>query len=959
MLSVPDINRMRRRQREKSERNFSSLFGLGCALFISLLIVVSSITFALIYTDLTRNLPSLESLPALLDPPDGLLLQPTTLYDRTGEYVILKLENPAVIERLFLNLDESQTNFIPKHLVSATIATVEPGFWQNIGFSLNALDPGNQPTIAQRLASDLLFWNEQPGLRRNLRERLLAAQITTQFGQEKVLIWYLNNENYGRLTYGADAAARVYFGKPAAELSLVEAAVLAAVSEAPSLNPIDAPEAARERGNEVIHTMLAQGLITAEQAEAALETKLKFQPPTDPPSNLAPAFVNLVMEQLGEKFDINRLERGGLRVITTLDYDLQTQTACASKIQLARLEDSSGQVQTNQGEECQAARLLPSLLYNPEFSPQNLGANVVVLNPNSGEILAMVGETSAGMDPAHTPGHTPGSLLTPIIYLAGFTQGLGPASLVWDIPSILSEAQPPDEQYMGPIRLRVALANDYLMPIQQVLTQVGSEKVWRLARQLGLITAELPQGNDANAILEEGTATLLELSRAFGVFATQGILAGADLESTDDLNNNNLPKHAVTVLGMVDFHGKSWYEGNSTQLQAVISPQLAHLITNVLSDETARWPSMGHPNPLEIGRPAAAKMGRTTEMQDAWTIGYTPKLVVGVWIGHNKEQSTGQVPPKAAAALWHAIMQYASRDFSPEGWPIPAGINNISVCDPSGLLPSADCPNVVDEVFLAGYEPTQSDTLYQRLQINRETGQLATVFTPPEFIEERVYLMVPPEAIEWARQAGLPTPPDSYDVIISDLSTTPNAEISSPGMFAYVRGKVPVTGTAIGEDFYFFRLQVGPGLNPRKWLQIGDDISTPVRNEELGIWDASNLSGLYAIQLLVVDKEQHVETSTIQVTVDNQPPEVEIIYPSEGQEFVDQEDRITIQVNIIENLAIDSVDFYIDNNPIHTLRQPPFSIPWQTKPGKHTLRVVAIDQAGNEGKVIVEFIVKE
>jgi hypothetical protein len=288
-------------------------------------------------------------------------------------------------------------------------------------------------------------------------------------------------------------------------------------------------------------------------------------------------------------------------------------------------------------------------------------------------------------------------------------------------------------------------------------------------------------------------------------------------------------------------------------------------------------------------------------------------------------------------------MQYASQDSSPEGWPVPAGINIISVCDPSGLIPSADCPNVVDEVFMAGNEPTQTDTLYQRLQINRETGQLATVHTQSELIEERVYLIVPPEAIEWARHAGLPIPPDSYDVITNDLSTTPNAEISSPEMFAYVRDTVPVTGTAIGDEFNFYRLQVGPGLNPRKWLQIGDEISTPVT----------------AIQLLVVDKEQHVETRTIQVTVDNQPPEVEIIYPSESLEFIDQEDSITIQVNIIENIAIDSVDFYINNKAIHTLRQPPFSIPWQAKPGKHTLRVVAIDRAGNEGRTTIEFTVKE
>lgn len=382
-------------------------------------------------------------------------------------------------------------------------------------------------------------------------------------------------------------------------------------------------------------------------------------------------------------------------------------------------------------------------------------------------------------------------------------------------------------------------------------------------------------------------------------------------------------------------------------------------MTDVLSDETARWQSMGHPNPLEIGRPVAAKMGSTKTEQDAWTIGYTPELVTGIWIGHKNPQSSGQVPPKAAAALWHAIMQNTVQDFPSEGWKQVAGINTLSVCDPSGLLPTKDCPKVVNELFLTGYEPTHMDTLYKRLQINRETGLLATVFTPPELIEERVYLVVPPEASEWARQAGLPTPPESYDIINNDNNISPNAEISSPGMFEYIRGIVPVIGTATGDDFNFFRLQVGEGLNPRDWLQIGDDVSEQVSNEELGVWDASKLSGLFALQLLVIDKDQHVETSTIQVTVDNKPPEVEIIYPSEGQEINNSTESITIQVNVTDNLAVDTVDFYLDNQPIHSLRQPPYSIPWQTRPGNHTLKVVVIDRAGNENNAEVVFRVTE
>lgn len=957
MLSVADINRIRRRQRDRDEHNLSRLIGLGIALLLSLIIAITSISTALIYIDLSRDLPSPELIPALLEPPHGDLLQPTTFFDRTGEHVIFKLENPAIEERLFLDLDQTKSNYIPENLVSATIAVVEPNYWQEQGYSLNTLDWDPQDSITQRLVSDLLLWDEEASLRRDLRQRLLAVQTKSQFGPEKVLTWYLNNANYGRLTYGAESAAQVYYGKPASELNLAEAAVLAAVAEAPVLNPIDAPQAARERGDEVIYTMLAQGLITAGQAQAALESEVVFQPPLAAPSNLAPAFVNLIMGRLGEQFDITRIERGGLRIITTLDHDIQTQSACASKTLLARLEDTSGQAGSMQGEDCQAARLLPSIFYNPDSPIRDLGANVVVLDPTSGEILAMVGEFSAGLNPAQAPGHNTGSLISPIIYLSGFTQGLGPASLLWDIPPDSQADQLSDRQFMGPVRLRIALANDYLMPIQEVLAQVGTDKVLRLARQLGLMTAEIPQVSEAMVLLESSKATLLEISRAYGVFASQGILAGAETGLTNNSNNNH-HNPSVTILEIADTHGRSWYEGDVTQFQPVISPQLAYLLTDTLSDQTARWPSMGHPNPLEIGRPAAAKMGTTMELRDAWTVGYIPELVVGVWIGHKDSNSSGRVPPDAAAALWHAIMQYASQETPAEGWQDVAGISKLTVCDPSGLLPSKDCPKLVNEVFLAGYEPTQIDTLYKRLQINRETGILATVFTSPELIEERVYLVVPPKASEWARQAGLPTPPDSYDVISSDINSSPNAEISSPGMFDYIRGKVEVTGTATSDEFVFYRIQVGEGLNPRNWLQVGEQVTNPVENDKLAVWDTSNLSGLYAIQLMVVDKEQHVEISTIQVTVDNQPPEVEIIHPSNSLELVDQE-TITIQTTIKDDLAVASVEFYIDNILIQTLYQPPFSIPWKTVQGEHILRVVVKDRAGNENKARVDFIVKE
>ncbi len=198
-------------------------------------------------------------------------------------------------------------------------------------------------------------------MQRSFRERLLALQLTARYGKPQVLTWYLNSANYGRLAFGAEAAARVYFGKPASELTLAESAILAATAEAPALNPLDAPGVARVRGQQVLDNMWAQGWISEEQWKQASQSEISFQPAQAAGSNLAPAFTRLALDQAAEKFDLARLERGGFRVITTLDYDLQIQAACAAEAQIARLKNQPEPVETANGEPCQASLLLPTL----------------------------------------------------------------------------------------------------------------------------------------------------------------------------------------------------------------------------------------------------------------------------------------------------------------------------------------------------------------------------------------------------------------------------------------------------------------------------------------------------------------------------------------------------------------------------------------------------------------------
>ncbi len=943
MPSPAQIKRFRQRRRERASRWPGTRLGLGCGVLLSLAALLISSLFTLAYILLIRDLPSLDTVPSLLDPPNGILLQPTRLYDRTNTQVLLTLENPAATNRQYLSLDSQQDNYLPATVISATLVVADPGFWSHPGYSLQGVFSGEQSTLAQRLASDLLLNEEPPGFQRAVRERLLASQLTKQFGREKILIWFLNSANYGRLAYGIDAAARVYFDKPAAELTLAEAALLAATLQTPALNPLDAPKVASQQSQAVLQSMVEGGWISNVQANQARKSTPVIAMHGDIPDNPASTFLSLALEDLEHIIDRSELERGGFRIVTSLEYDLQLQAACVMQIQFARL---AGEPEPAGAETCIAARLLAGASPAQGAPSSDLAGNLIVLDHRTGQILALVGEPTPGLDPARYPGHPAGSLWTPFIYLTGFTRGLTPASLLWDLPVATQVSYNPDGTFHGPLRLRTALANDDIAPAVAVIDQVGAANVWRMARQLGLEGAIFPEHQTPSALLDEGETTLLEISRAYGVWANQGLLAGSQVAGSQ-------APQAITILRVEDARGRVWLDDPPSQIRPVISPQLAYLLVHILSDENARWQSFGHPNPLEIGRPFAAKVGRTVGQKDAWAIGSTPDLTFGVWLGSSQSGGQAHVSSRDSAVLLHAISQYASQEYPPADWSMPVGISVQPVCDPSGMLATPECPTVVNEIFLTGSEPTQFDTLYRRLQINRESGFLATVFTPPEQIEERVYMLLPPEAQNWARQAGLPTPPESFDVILSSLQATTNARIASPELFAYVRGQVEISGDAGGPGFELYRLQVGQGLNPQRWIQIGADGRSPVVDGKLGIWETSGLSGLYAIQLTVIYQDQRVQTDVIQVTVDNQPPEVRIISPVAGEKYTSQE--ILFQTEVSDDLALNSVEFLVDREVISTLSQPPFALTWTGRPGMHTLKVKATDQAGNMTEVEVLF----
>ena len=990
MPSTTTIIRQRQTRRERARQGTHRALRLaasaGLSFAAALVLVLIAVVGALagVYAYFTRDLPSAEALQAAFSLENGEFFQTTRIYDRTGQRLIYEVIDPRGGDRQYIGY-----NALPAHVVSATVAIEDKTFFTNPGYDLlgiaRALISNLQgqsiqggSSITQQLVKNTLIPIEQRAERsytRKVREILLAAEITRRYSKEQILEWYLNTNFYGNLAYGVDASALVYFGKHADQLTLAEAALLAAIPNAPGLNPIDAPDEAKQRQAVVLDVMAREGFVTLEQAKAAQQEQLTIQPPVKRFNILAPHFSVYVRQQLVKMFGEDLVYRGGLQVITTLDLDLQEQAECVARTQVQRLSgaDPNWMAPTESGGECLAAAYLPPLRESEAGQDHHVtNASLVALRPQTGEILLMVGSVDywnrdiAGNFNVAVDGlRQPGSSFKPYTYITAFSKGYSPATMLLDTRSAAQFSLPDgatyapenyDRQFHGPVSMRVALARSYNIPAVQTINLVGVDNVIRLAHRLGINSLELGQYGPA-LTLGGGEVTLLDHAYAYGVLANMGVMAGQPVPP-EDQRPGYRALDPVSILRVEDRDGQILYQFDAPQTQPILSPDLAYLINDVLSDNEARLAAFGRGNPLELeDRPAAAKTGTTNDFRDNWTMGYTPQLALGVWVGNSDNSPMKAVSGLTGAApIWRAIMIYATRSSAPEGWSAPPGIATVKICDPSGLLPTPTCQRARDEIFISGNEPTTPDNLWQTVAVNKETGKRATVCTPPELVEQRVYQILPPEAADWAREAGLPQPPAEYDPIGVTCLPAGNAAILSPQPFAYLHGTVEISGTAKGDNFAFFRVQYGPGLYPQTWTQIEGDRGEQIENGVLQVWNTAGLDGLYSLQLVVVKNDPdggpfQFETSTIQVTVDNQPPTVSLLTPTNNQAFeAGQDESVIIQPQVQDNLSLTRVAFFVDGASTESATVPPYSTRWKissAERGQHTIWVRAYDAAGN------------
>ena len=482
------------------------------------------------YSLITNGLPAIGSLESQLDTEKGVFSHPTRLMDRSGSEIIAELSMPGVTRR-YRSITLTDNEHVSEDLINAVIASTEPDFWNSPGFSLRTLNPNEHPTIAQRLVYNLLLSNEKPDYKRAIREKLLASQAIAVYGRQKVLEWYLNSAEFGNYAYGVDAAAQTYLGKASTHLSLPESAMLAGVSLAPAINPWDSSAGAKVLQQEVLKQMVVQRMVTTELFKTAIQVPLGISPKKDDPSDKWSVFTHETIKQIESELGKNTVERGGLLVQTTLDLDLQRQIECV----LTESDNSLSQVQDSQitsPEGCPAGRLLPVLPPMTPLPVDSLRSAAIILDPKNGQVLAY-SETDQVPNNSHFSLNLPiGSLITPFIYLNGFAQGLSPATMVWDIQDGNDQVNVESSLVShGPVRIRTALSNDYLIPIRKILVQTGLSSFTRIIQSFGFdgsreITQEVPY--------PEVSSSMVDLAGAYGILANMGVKAGENSIKTEN-----------------------------------------------------------------------------------------------------------------------------------------------------------------------------------------------------------------------------------------------------------------------------------------------------------------------------------------------------------------------------------------------------------------------------------------
>jgi 1A family penicillin-binding protein len=565
----------------------------------------------------------------------------------------------------------------------ALISSEDKNFYKESGFSIRGIlgaavndvksggIAGGGSTISQQLVKNSLLTQNQTFLRK-YQELVLSVELSQKYSKNEILEMYLNSVYFGEGAFGIQDAAKTYFNTTAQNLTLAQASMLIGVVPAPSAySPISGSATlAKQRQTYVLRRMQEDGVITKDQQQAALGEQLAYSAQTEQDELKAPHFALMVKDALVKKYGEEKVARSGDKVTTTLDLDTQAKAESAVTTQvnsLARSHVTNG--------------------------------SAVVEDPKTGEIRALVGSvdwnnTSFGKVNMATSTRQPGSSFKPIVYSTGIEQkDFSAASILHDKATDFGGGYSPkdfDLRYRGDVTVRRSIANSLNIPAVEALQETGVGNTIDMAKKLGLTTlTDSPEHYGLPLALGSAQARLTEMTNAYATFADQGQY-----------------KDLQTILSIKDKNNKVVYK-EKTKPKQVISADTSYIMSSMMSDNTARAEEFGSSLTVANDRPAAVKTGTTEDYRDAWTIGYTPSLAIGVWIGNNDNSQMSAVAGSSGAApIWRKLMQELLAGTTVEKFPQPSGLVSATVCRANGAVAGQSGSNTLTEYFLPDTLPT-------------------------------------------------------------------------------------------------------------------------------------------------------------------------------------------------------------------------------------------------------------